>query len=312
MKYALVQCNTAKYPVTMLCRVIGVKRSSYYAWRARGGKVIGPEELAVRRRMKSLFAESRQSMGSRRLSRQLTAEGFSIGRYRARRLMKSMGLAVKSKRKYKVTTDSKHRLPVADNVLNRAFSPAAPNQCWGTDITCLWTQEGWIYLAVVIDLYSRRVVGWSMDRRMTKALAIRALIMAVSLRNPPPGLIHHSDRGSQYASYAYQALLKQYGMIASMSRKGNCWDNAPVERFFSSLKREWTCDRIYRTREAAIADVREYVAVYYNAKRLHSTLGYKTPMDYEFNLSKVSKNSRPQHSASSRLTNSDILDNCLI
>ncbi len=294
MKYALVQCNTAKYPVTMLCRVIGVKRSSYYAWRARGGKVIGPEELAVRRRMKSLFAESRQSMGSRRLSRQLTAEGFSIGRYRARQLMKSMGLAVKSKRKYKVTTDSKHRLPVADNVLNRAFSPAAPNQCWGTDITCLWTQEGWIYLAVVIDLYSRRVVGWSMDRRMTKALAIRALIMAVSLRNPPPGLIHHSDRGSQYASYAYQALLKQYGMIASMSRKGNCWDNAPVERFFSSLKREWTCDRIYRTREAAIADVREYVAVYYNAKRLHSTLGYKTPMDYEFNLSKVSKNSRPQ------------------
>ncbi len=298
MKYALVQGNTAQYPVTMLCRVIGVKRSSYYAWRARGGKVIGPEELAVRRRMKSLFTDSRQSMGSRRLSRQLTAEGFSIGRYRARRLMKSMGLVVKSKRKYKVTTDSKHRLPVADNVLNRAFSPASPNQCWGSDITYLWTQEGWVYLAVVIDLYSRRVVGWSMDRRMTKALVIRALIMAVSLRNPPPGLIHHSDRGSQYASHAYQALLKQHGIIASMSRKGNCWDNSPVERFFSSLKREWTCDQGYCTREAAIADVREYVAVYYNAKRLHSTLGYKTPMDYEFNLSKVSKNSRPQQAAS--------------
>ena len=141
---------------------------------------------------------------------------------------------------------------------------------------------------MVIDLYSRRVVGWAMDRRMKKALVIRALMMAINLRKPPPGLIHHSDRGSQYASHAYQALLKQYGMICSMSRKGNCWDNAPIERFFSSLKREWTSDRLYRTRQEAIADVREYVAVYYNSKRLHSTLGYKTPMDYEKDLSKVS------------------------
>ena len=177
---------------------------------------------------------------------------------------------------------------MAENVLNRAFYPEAPNQVWGTDITYLWTQEGWIYLAVVIDLYSRRVVGWSMDRRMKKALVIRALIMAISLRKPPPGLIHHSDRGSQYASQAYQALLKQHGMIASMSRKGNCWDNSPVERFFSSLKREWTGDQLYRTRQAAIADVREYVAVYYNSKRQHSTLGYRTPMDYEKDHNQVS------------------------
>jgi putative transposase len=159
--------------------------------------------------------------------------------------------------KYKVTTDSKHHLPVAENVLNRQFSPTAPNQAWGTDITHRWTQEGWIYLAVVINL-----------------------------GKPPPGLIHHSDRGSPYASHAYQALLNQHGMVCSMSRKGNCWDNAPVERFFSSLKREWTGDQLYRTRQAAIADAREYVAVYYNSKRLHSTLGYKTPMNYEKDLNK--------------------------
>jgi len=238
--------------------------------------------------MKELFRASRDSLGSRTLMENLREEGFKIGRDRTRRLMKVLNLKVKQKRKYKVTTDSKHHLPVAENVLKRQFSPTGPNQAWGTDVTYLWTQEGWIYLAVVIDLYSRRVVGWSMDRRMKKALVIRALMMAVNLRKPPPGLIHHSDRGSQYASHAYQTLLKQHGMICSMSRKGNCWDNAPVERFFSSLKREWTGDRLYKTRQVAIADVRDYVAVYYNSKRLHSTLGYKTPMNYEKDLNKVS------------------------
>ena len=218
----------------------------------------------------------------------INAFSHSLGRDKTRRLMKSLQLKVKQKRKFKVTTDSNHKLPVATNVLNREFSPSAPNQAWGSDITYLWTQQGWIYLAVIIDLYSRRVVGWSIDRRMKKALVIRALMMAVNLRKPPPGLIHHSDRGSQYASHDYQKLLKQHGMICSMSRKGNCWDNSPVERFFGSLKREWTGDRWYRTRQEAIADVREYVAVYYNSRRLHSTLGYSTPMDYEKTLNKVS------------------------
>ena len=222
------------------------------------------------------------------MMKNLREEGFAIGRDRTRRLMKVLNLKVQQKRKYKATTDSKHNLPVAENVLNRQFAPQEPNQAWGTDITYLWTQEGWVYLAVVIDLYSRRVVGWAMDRRMQKALVIRALLMAINLRQPPPGLLHHSDRGSQYASQAYQSLLKQQGMICSMSRKGNCWDNAPIERFFSSLKREWTGDRLYRTRQEAMADVREYVAVYYNSKRLHSTLGYKTPMNYEKILNTVS------------------------
>lgn len=288
MKYGFIRDHAHRYPVNMLCRLLSVQRSAYYDWQAQPCKVIPQEELALRRRMKELFRASRGSLGSRMMMKNLNQDGFEIGRDRTRRLMKRLNLKVRQKRKYKVTTDSKHNLPVADNVLNREFCRSAPNQAWGTDITYLWTQQGWIYLAVVIDLYSRRVVGWSMDRRMKKALVIRALMMAVNLRKPPPGLIHHSDRGSQYASHDYQALLRQYGMICSMSRKGNCWDNAPIERFFSSLKREWTGDRWYRTRQEAIADVREYVAVYYNSRRLHSTLGYATPMDYEKTLNKVS------------------------
>jgi len=288
VKYGFIRDQANDYPVNMLCRLLSVQRSSYYEWRGRPDKVIPPEELALRRRMKARFAASRDSLGSRTMAKNLRLEGFEIGRDKTRRLMKQLQLKVKQKRKYKVTTDSKHSFPVAKNVLNREFSPSAPNQAWGTDITYLWTQQGWIYLAVVIDLYSRRVVGWSIDRRMKKALVIRALMMAVNLRRPPAGLIHHSDRGSQYASHDYQKLLRQHGLICSMSRKGNCWDNAPVERFFSSLKREWTGDRLYRTRQEAIADVREYVAVYYNSKRLHSTLGYTTPMNYEKRLNKVS------------------------
>jgi len=288
VKYGFIRDQSSAYPVNLLCRLLGVKRSAFYDWRVRPGKVIAAQELVLRRRMKELFATSRGSLGSRTMKNNLRQEGFEIGRERVRRLMSTLNLEVRHKRKFKVTTDSKHSFPVADNVLNRHFSPQAPNQFWGTDITYLWTQEGWVYLAVVIDLYSRRVVGWSMDKRMKKALVIRALMMAVNLRQPPPGLIHHSDRGSQYASHTYQGLLKQHGMVCSMSRKGNCWDNAPVERFFGSLKREWTGDRLYRTRQAAIADVREYIAVYYNSTRLHSTLGYKTPMDYEKTLSEVS------------------------
>lgn len=291
MRYGFIRDHAGRWPVVHLCRLLGVPRSAYYDWRDQPGRVIPPQELALRRRMKALFRASRDSLGSRTMMQHLREEGFEIGRDRTRRLMQVLNLKVKHKRKYKVTTDSRHNLQVAENVLNRQFAPQGPNQVWATDITYLWTQEGWVYLAVVIDLYSRRVVGWAMDRRMQKALVIRALLMAINLRKPPAGLLHHSDRGSQYASHAYQSILKQHGMICSMSRKGNCWDNAPIERFFSSLKREWIGDRLYRTRQEAIADVREYVAVYYNSKRLHSTLGYKTPMNYENILNKVSGNS---------------------
>lgn len=259
-----------------------VKRSSYYDWRSRASsRVVSEDEVRLRRELKRLFDESRQSLGSRRMCVMLRNAGYNVGRYKVRMLMRKMDLAVKLKRRYRVTTDSRHKLPVAANVLDRAFNPAQSNQVWSSDITYIWTAQGWLYLAVVIDLFSRRVIGWSIDERMTKPLVIRALMMAVNQRKPMRGLIHHSDRGSQYASKHYQDLLAAYGIKASMSRKGNCWDNAPVESFFSGLKREWIGDSIYQTREQAVRDVREYMMIYYNAKRLHSSLGYMTPMEFE-------------------------------
>lgn len=276
-----------EYSVSQMSQVLGVTRSAYYDWKQRGTTVVGAEEFALYARMKTLFAKSRQSLGSRGMVRQLRKEGYVLGRYQVRRLMKRLGLTVKTKRKYRVTTESRHDLPVADNVLNREFKQTVPNQAWVADITYVWTVEGWLYLAVVMDLYSRRIVGWCMDRTMTQALTIRALMMAINLRQPKVGLLHHSDRGSQYASEAYQTLLKQHGIRPSMSRKGNCWDNAVMERFFKSYKEEWIGDQVYPTREAAIRDLHEYMK-YYDGVRLHSTLGYRTPMEYENGLSRVS------------------------
>ena len=276
-----------EYPVALMCRVLHVTKSAYYDWKQRGATVVGAEEFALCARMKALFAQSRDSLGSRGMVRQLRKEGHVMGRYRARRLMKRLGLTAKFKRKYRITTQSRHDLPVAGNVLNREFNQTSPNRAWVTDITYVWTVQGWLYLAVVMDLCSRRIVGWCMDQTLTQALAIRALMMAINLRQPEAGLIHHSDRGSQYASAAYQALLKQHGILPSMSRKGNCWDNAVMERFFKSYKEEWIGDQVYYTREAAIRDMQEYMK-YYDSVRLHSTLGYRTPMEYENGLNRVS------------------------
>ena len=275
------------YSVSQMSRVLQVTKSAYYDWTQRGATLVSAEEFALYSRMKALFAQSRGSLGSRGMVRQLYKEGHRLGRYRVRRLMKRLGLVVKIKRQYRVTTQSRHDLPVAGNVLNREFTQARPNQVWVADITYVWTVQGWLYLAVVMDLYSRRIVGWCMERTMTQALAIRALTMAINLRQPKAGLIHHSDRGSQYASEAYQTLLKQHGILPSMSRKGNCWDNAVMERFFKSYKEEWIDDRVYHTRAAAIRDMHEYMK-YYDGVRLHSTLGYRTPMEYENGLNRVS------------------------
>jgi len=257
-----------------------VSTSAYYDWCGRGAEVIAHDVWQLCHRVKSLFAESRESLGSRQMMKQLRKEGFEIGRYQTRSLMKKLGLVVKRKKRFVLTTDSRHLLPVAENLLNRNFMPTERDRVWTTDITYIWTLQGWVYLAVVLDLYSRRVVGWSMDKQMTTALVTRALTMAINLRNPAPDLMHHSDRGSQYASKAYQELLKQHSMVCSMSRKGNCWDNAPTERFFSSLKREWLTGNVYQTREAAIVDVRTYIA-YYNSRRLHTTLDDMTPIEFE-------------------------------
>ena len=281
MKYGFIRDHAGNYPVTLLCRLLGVQRSPYYEWRAQPCKIIPEEELALRRRMKALFVASRCSLGSRTMMKNLNHEGFEIGRDRTRRLMKRLGLKVRQKRKYKVTKDSNHKLPVAQNILNRDFSPSAPNRAWGTDITYLWTQQGWVYLAVVIDLYSRRVVGWSMDRRMKKALVIRALMMAVNLRKPPVGLIHHSDRGSQYCSIDYQAVLRKHGLLISMSGKGNCYDNAVVETFFKTIKSELIWPVAWQTRSQAENAVARYIDGFYNPIRRHSTLGYKSPVQFE-------------------------------
>ena len=276
-----------EYPVALLCRVLQVTNSAYYDWKQRGADVVSAGEFALCSRMKERFIQSRQSLGSRGMVRHLRNEGHVIGRYRVRRLMKRLGLAVKGKRKYRITTQSNHALPVAGNVLNREFTQASPNRAWVSDITYVWTVRGWLHLAVVMDLYSRRIVGWCVDKTMTQALVIRALRMAINLRQPKAGLIHHSDRGSQYASEAYQALLKQHGILPSMSRKGNCWDNAVMERFFKSYKGEWIGNQVYHTRDAAIRDMQDYMK-YYDSVRLHSTLGYRTPVEYENGLNKVS------------------------
>lgn len=266
--------------MAVLCRVMRVSSSAFYAWCHRPKQPIDINEQVLQARMKALFNESRKSLGSRQLMKNLRKEGFKIGRYKTRNLMKKLALEVKRKKRFVLTTDSKYNEPVAENLLNRQFRPDGMNRVWTTDISYLWTRKGWVYLAVVIDLYSRRVVGWHVDDTMKNSLIARALMMAVNLRKPPQGLLHHSDRGSQYASKEYQQLLKSYSFICSMSRKGNCWDNSPTERFFSSLKREWTTGVDYLDKETAMRDVKKYIS-YYNGTRLHTTINDMTPIQFE-------------------------------
>jgi putative transposase len=212
--------------------------------------------------------------------RELRSRGFPAGKQRVERLMRENGIRARHKRRYKATTDSKHSLPVAANLLDRNFTPAAPNQAWSADITYIWTDEGWLYLAVVLDLFNREIVGWSIKPRMTADIVTDALTMAWFRRKPGAGLIHHSDRGSQYASHEFQAKLAAYGMICSMSRKGNCWDNAPAESFFNSLKNERVHGMRYNTRGEAITDLFDYIEVFYNRSRRHSTLRYRSPVQF--------------------------------
>jgi transposase InsO family protein len=270
------------YPVTVLCKVMRVSRSGFYDYRKRfqQGPVLDPHEERLKSQMRQIFKSSRASYGSRRMAEQLEKDGFVIGRFKTRRLMRELGLKAKAPRRYKVTTDSKHSFQVAPNVLNRQFDVQAPNAVWTADISYVWTLEGWMYLAVVMDLFSRQIVGWAMDKRMKTQLALDALAMAYWHRKPPKGLLHHSDRGSQYACPDYRQRLEQYGMRASMSRKGDCWDNAPTERFFRSLKSERLRLCRFETRKSAKIEVLDYIT-FYNGLRLHSTLGYLSPIEYE-------------------------------
>ena len=269
------------YPITVLCKVMEVSRSCFYYYlKCCNTHFEDPYQAALEAHAKELFDYSKASYGSRRIAKNLQAVGYQIGRYRARSLMRKLGLKVKNTKRYKVTTDSRHSYPVAPNLLDRQFEVDTPNTVWTADITYIWTLEGWSYLAVVMDLFSRQIVGWAMDKRMKAQLVIDALAMAYWRRKPAPGLMHHSDRGSQYACERYQKQLKQCQMIPSMSRKGNCWDNAPTERFFRSLKSERLGYCRFVLRKAAKAEVLDYIT-FYNADRLHSTLGYLSPMDYE-------------------------------
>ncbi len=257
-----------------------MSRSGYYRYRVNNPNGISPDFHLISR-VKQIHKRSRRKYGSRRMSKQLRAEGYDIGRYKARNLMKKAGVSFSYKKKFKRTTDSSHSLPIAQNLLNRRFSVGKPNTVWCSDISYLWTNEGWLYLAIVIDLHSRKAVGWAINRRMKVSLVKEALAMAYFRRRPGKGLIHHSDRGSQYAAKEYQIQLQQYGMICSMSRKGNCWDNAVAESFFHTLKTECTHEKRYSTRAEARVDVIDYIEMFYNSYRLHSTLEYQSPNDFE-------------------------------
>jgi transposase InsO family protein len=270
------------YPVTILCKVMKVSRSGFYEYLKRYGDnpTENTNDMVLKARIKAIFKLSRSSYGSRRMLEQLRSDGHKIGRYKVRRLMRDLGLKAKKRRRFKVTTESRHSFPVAANILDRKFDVEKPNSVWTADISYVWTLEGWLYLAVIMDLFSRQIVGWAIDKRIKKQLALDALAMAFWRRKPLPGLLHHSDRGSQYACHDYQKRLELYDMIPSMSRKGNCWDNAPTERFFRSLKTERLDGLRFSTRESARMEIIDYIT-YYNALRLHSTLGYVSPMGYE-------------------------------
>lgn len=264
-----------------MCRVLDVSESGYRSWR-QGGKpyrkrLTDAQMLAL---IRAIHAEVKGSYGSPRMLKELRARGYPAGKDRVERLMTENGIRAKHKRRYKVTTDSKHNLPIAPNLLERDFSPQAPNQVWTTDITYLWTDEGWLYLAIVLDLFNREVVGWSLKPRMTSEIVTDALTMAWFRRRPAAGLICHSDRGSQYASAAFQDKLTEYGMRCSMSRKGDCWDNAPTESWFGGFKNERVHGERFETRDDMKAVAFEYIECFYNRKRQHSTLNHLSPVKF--------------------------------
>jgi putative transposase len=281
VRYGFIRDNSKEFHVENACRVLRVSVSGYYGW---SGRAVSQREIDDARlidKIRRIYEASDGVYGVRRIHRQLLVDSERCSVNRVARLMRKCGIAARRKRKFRVTTDSKHSLPVAQNLLNRQFHSAGPNQVWVSDITYIWTLEGWLYLAAVLDLHSRMVVGWSMSERLDRSLVLDALSMATGRRNPKPGLIHHSDRGSQYASHDYQATLANHEMRPSMSRKGDCWDNAVAESFFSTLKTERVHHRLYRSRADARRDIFEYIEVFYNRLRLHSTLGYLSPVQFE-------------------------------
>jgi putative transposase len=274
-----IRDNVAGFPVPAMCEVLGVSRGGYYAWVARPESARAAEDRALAAEIRASHEASRGRYGSPRVHAELRAHGRRVGRKRAARLMRGMGLSARRKRRFRRTADGAHAFPVAPNLLGRDFEAAAPNRVWLADLTYIRTAEGWLYLAVVLDLFTRRVVGWAMAEHLGHELALAALDMAIARERPTPGLMHHSDRGAQYAAHECRKRLRLHGMICSMSRKGDCWDNAPMESLFATLRGGLieARERDYPTRDEARAAVFQYVEGWYNRRRPHSSPGYRTP-----------------------------------
>ncbi len=281
MRFELIDAEKAHFPVSVLCEVLEVSRSGYYAWKDRAPSPREVADAALAVEVAATHARSKNRYGSPRVHRALRKRGVRVGCKRVARLMRKQGLVAKQKRRYRRTTDSKHAYPIAPNVLERDFRPEAPNEAWAGDVTYIHTAEGWAYLAVLLDLYSRRVVGWALSDANDTKLALDVLERAVSSRGVHRGLVQHTDRGSPYASAEYRRALDQHGIVASMSRTGDCWDNAVAESFFATLRAELVDHESYATREAAERALREYIECFYNLERLHSFLDYVSPVEFE-------------------------------
>jgi len=281
VRFAFIGAERAAFPVRLLCRTLQVSRAGFYAWHTRppAPRTRADERLGLE--IAAIHAESRQRYGSPRVHAELVDRGCRTSRKRVARLMRGRGLAARRRRRFRVTTHSRHPFPIAPNVLARQFERAGPDQAWVTDITYIPTGEGWLYLAVIVDLCSRFAVGWAMSERVTADLTLAALGMALARRRPAAGLVHHSDRGSQYASGDYQRVLAQHGIVCSMSRRGDCWDNAVAESFFATVKVELLHDAAWATRAVARTELVDYLELFYNGQRRHSALGYLSPRAFE-------------------------------
>ncbi len=281
MRFQLIDACRADMPIRRACRLLSVSQSGYYAWRDRPASPRQRDDMVLLAHIRNAFALSNETYGSPRMTRELQEEGLCVGRRRVARLMRDNDLQARRKRRFRRTTDSRHSWPITPNILGGDFSAEHTNQKWGVDISYVWTREGWLYLAIVMDLFSRRIIGWSTSDRLKRDLALEAFRRAVALREPPPGLIHHSDRGSQYCSIDYRTALNNIGAIASMSGKGNCYDNAVVETFFKTIKSELIWRTVFHTRRQAETEIARYIDGFYNPVRRHSTCDYQSPIKYE-------------------------------
>lgn len=277
VRYGQIEQQRQRYPVSLMCRVLKVSESGYHAWRQRPPTDRQQQNARLETEILAAHRRTRETYGAERLHDELNDHGIHTTLYRVRQLRRKLGLRCKQKRKFKVTTDSRHKFPVAPNILDRQFEAGRPNQAWVSDITYIPTGEGWLYLAGLRDLFNGELVGYAMNERMSQNLVMQAFFRAVAAKRPDKGLIHHSDRGSQYCAHAYQKLLRQFGMTASMSRKGNCWDNAPMESFWGTLKNELVHHCQFETRAEAKQKISEYIEVFYNRQRKQARLGYLSP-----------------------------------